>query len=96
MPEVLAARLRSQVQLEVLGVGKDDADAFILLLSVSDQTYMSRSGESFGRVPGGFWNQGCWSLVWLMTSSIMTCRLPSLWAASRKLLKVADGAVLAG
>jgi maltose alpha-D-glucosyltransferase/alpha-amylase len=32
------------------------------------------------------WNQGCWSEVWLMTSSTITCMLRS-WAAARNSLK---------
>ena len=32
------------------------------------------------------WNQGCWSDVWLMTSSVMTFR-PRLWASRTKVRK---------
>ena len=53
--------------------------------SVSLQTYISRLAE-----PGGerraAWNQGCWSEVWLITSSVIT-RRPRLWAARTKARK---------
>ena len=53
--------------------------------SVSDQTYMSRAAEP-GRARRAFWNHGCWSEVWLMTSSVMT-RRPRRCASATKALK---------
>ncbi len=49
-------------------------------LSSSDQTYQARSGEPRGALRAR-WNQGCWSLVWLTTSSAMT-RMPRACAAA--------------
>jgi len=40
-------------------------------VSVSLHTYQLRSGEPFGAVRAR-WNHGCWSDVWLMTSSVRT------------------------
>ena len=42
----------------------------------------SRSGDPFAAVRAR-WNHGCWSEVWLMTSSVIT-RSPRACAASRK------------
>ena len=46
---------------------------------VSLQTYMSRIGLP-GRALRAFWNHGCWSEVWLQTSSLIT-RMPRLCAS---------------
>ena len=51
----------------------------------SDHTYQSRQ-----RLPAGDFtarrNQGCWSEVWLITSSVMT-RRSRLWASRTNRLK---------
>ncbi len=45
-----------------------------------------------GRRRRARWNQGCWSEVWLRTSSVMT-RRPRRWASSRKASKSCERAV---
>ena len=52
------------------------------LSSVSDQTYQSRALEPF-LARRARWNQGCWSEVWLITSSVIT-RSPRLCASAMK------------
>ena len=53
--------------------------------SVSDHTYQSRAADP-GLARRARWNQGCWSEVWLITSSVMT-RMPRRCASFTKALK---------
>jgi hypothetical protein len=68
----------------LFGVGEDDADVFVELVGVGPDVQFAL-GRARRRVARGL-NQGCWSEVWLMTSSIITCML-RWWAASRNCLK---------
>ena len=52
---------------------------------LTDETYYWRGAWNYVRLdPGGAcraaWNQGCWSEVWLITSSVTT-RMPRSWAS---------------
>ena len=69
----------------LFGVGEDDADAVVELVGVGPDVHVAVGGALGAR--RARWNQGCWSEVWLMTSSIMTCILRA-WAASRNCLEV--------
>ena len=67
------------------GVGEDDAGVFVELVGVApDVDSRARANPAGAR--RARWNQGCWSEVWLMTSSIITC-MPRWWAASRNCRK---------
>ena len=80
VPVVRLARPESQAQFE-RSVSQKMMRTPRYWSSVSLHTYQSRRGLS--RELRASWNQGCWSDVWLSTSSVMT-RRPRACAASRK------------
>ena len=81
MPEVgLGHRIPGPVRL--LGVDEDDARAGVLLVGVGPDVEVARGRARLG-ASRARWNQGCWSEVWLITSSVMT-RMPRLCASAMK------------
>src|SRR6185369_2742010 len=76
----------SQVQLD-FSVSVKMMRVPLYLSSLSLHTYQLRFSEPGGAVRAA-WNQGCWSEVWLITSSVMTLR-PRRCASFTKALKSA-------
>ena len=75
--------------LEVL---EDDARVAVALRACRSRR-RSRAAADPGGARRARWNQGCWSEVWLSTSSVMT-RRPRRWASRMKRAKVAQRAVV--
>ena len=91
MPEIGAGH-RVPGPVRLLGVDEDDARARHTSGRCRTR-HRSRAPAEPGLARRARWNQGCWSEVWLITSSVMT-RMPRACAAAMKRLHVGQRAVV--
>ena len=89
---VIGAGDRIPGPVRALGIEEDDARAGVFLVGVRPDVEIAPRRSRLGAWRAR-WNQGCWSEVWLITSSVMT-RMPRAMRRANEMAEVGHRAVV--